>query len=93
MATAMACKSAPKAGIDIDQIVDAAQLEQDLDDIRIGRGEIFGPVASVIPAGNYEHAQVGMATVTYRRRASTRQHSFSSNRTSAPCNDHPDGCG
>lgn len=83
-----------KAGIDIGPVVDANQLEQDLDYIRIGRDEgatlafggervqretdgfyltpalftdcsndmrisreeIFGPVASVIPADNYEHA-------------------------------------
>lgn len=83
-----------KVGIDIGPVVDANQLEQDLDYIRIGRDEgatlafggervqretdgfyltpalftdcsndmrisreeIFGPVASVIPADNYEHA-------------------------------------
>lgn len=83
-----------KAGTDIGPVVDANQLEQDLDYIRIGRDEgatlafggervqretdgfyltpalftdcsndmrisreeIFGPVASVIPADNYEHA-------------------------------------
>jgi acyl-CoA reductase-like NAD-dependent aldehyde dehydrogenase len=83
-----------QAGIDIGPVVDADQLEQDLDYIRIGREEgaklaiggervqreaegfyltpalfidcsndmrisreeIFGPVASVIPADNYEHA-------------------------------------
>jgi len=81
-------------GVDIGPVVDASQLEQDLDYIRIGkdegatlafggeridgatpgfylrpalftdasndmrisREEIFGPVASVIPADNYEHA-------------------------------------
>jgi acyl-CoA reductase-like NAD-dependent aldehyde dehydrogenase len=83
-----------QAGIDIGPVVDADQLEQDLEYIRIGRAEgaklaiggervqretegfyltpalfvdcsndmrisreeIFGPVASVIPADNYEHA-------------------------------------
>jgi aldehyde dehydrogenase (NAD+) len=83
-----------QAGIDIGPVVDADQLEQDLEYIRIGREEgaklaiggervqrdtqgfyltpalftdcsndmrisreeIFGPVASVIPADNYEHA-------------------------------------
>ncbi|MGH8809708.1 MAG: aldehyde dehydrogenase family protein, partial [Noviherbaspirillum sp.] len=83
-----------KAGTDIGPVVDRAQLEQDLDYIRIGvdegakllcggeqvrrdskgfyltpalfvdcsndmrisREEIFGPVASVIPADSYEHA-------------------------------------
>ncbi len=83
-----------KAGTDIGPVVDAAQLEQDLkyirvgrdegatlafggervrrdtegfyltpalftdcsNDMRISREEIFGPVASVIPADNYEHA-------------------------------------
>ncbi len=82
------------AGTDIGPVVDASQLEQDLDYIRIGRDEgatlafggqrvqrehegfyltpalftdcsndmrisreeVFGPVASVIPADNYEHA-------------------------------------
>jgi acyl-CoA reductase-like NAD-dependent aldehyde dehydrogenase len=83
-----------KAGTDIGPVVDAAQLEQDVkyirigrdegatlafggervrrdtegfyltpalftdcsNDMRISREEIFGPVASVIPADNYEHA-------------------------------------
>jgi aldehyde dehydrogenase (NAD+) len=83
-----------KAGTDIGPVVDASQLEQDLEYIRIGRDEgaklafggervqretegfyltpalftdcsndmrisreeIFGPVAGVIPADNYEHA-------------------------------------
>jgi aldehyde dehydrogenase (NAD+) len=83
-----------QVGIDIGPVVDADQLEQDLEYIRIGREEgaklaiggervqrdtqgfyltpalfidcsndmrisreeIFGPVASVIPADNYEHA-------------------------------------
>ncbi len=83
-----------QAGTDIGPVVDASQLEQDLDYIRIGRDEgatlafggervrrdtegfyltpalftdcsndmrisreeIFGPVASVIPADDYEHA-------------------------------------
>lgn len=83
-----------KAGTDIGPVVDASQLEQDLEYIRVGRDEgaklafggervqretegfyltpalftdcsndmrisreeIFGPVASVIPADNYEHA-------------------------------------
>jgi aldehyde dehydrogenase (NAD+) len=83
-----------KAGTDIGPVVDASQLEQDLEYIRIGsdegaklafggervqretegfyltpalftdcsndmrisREEIFGPVAGVIPADNYEHA-------------------------------------
>jgi aldehyde dehydrogenase (NAD+) len=83
-----------KAGTDIGPVVDADQLEQDLEyiriardegatlaiggervkrdtegfyltpalftdcsnDMRISREEVFGPVASVIPADNYEHA-------------------------------------
>jgi aldehyde dehydrogenase (NAD+) len=83
-----------QSGIDIGPVVDAGQLEQDLEYIRIGRDEgaklaiggervkrdtegffltpalftdctndmrisreeIFGPVAGVIPADNYEHA-------------------------------------
>ncbi len=91
---ALKVDDALKAGTDIGPVVDASQLEQDLDYIRIGeregatlafggerlrrdtegfylqpalftdcsndmrisREEIFGPVASVIPADNYEHA-------------------------------------
>ncbi|MEN3297507.1 MAG: alpha-ketoglutaric semialdehyde dehydrogenase, partial [Burkholderiales bacterium] len=92
--SALKVGDALKAGIDIGPVVDASQLEQDLEYIRIGREEgaklafggervqrdtegfyltpalftdcsndmrisreeIFGPVASVIPADNYEHA-------------------------------------
>jgi aldehyde dehydrogenase (NAD+) len=92
--SALKVGDALKAGIDIGPVVDADQLEQDLEYIRIGREEgatlaiggervqretegfyltpalftdctndmrisreeIFGPVASVIPADNYEHA-------------------------------------
>jgi alpha-ketoglutaric semialdehyde dehydrogenase len=91
---ALSVGDALQAGTDIGPVVDASQLEQDLDYIRIGqqegatlafggqrlqrenagfylqpalftdcsndmrisREEIFGPVASVIPADSYEHA-------------------------------------
>jgi acyl-CoA reductase-like NAD-dependent aldehyde dehydrogenase len=92
--SALKVGDALKAGIDIGPVVDASQLEQDLEYIRIGREEgaklafggervqrdtegfyltpalftecsndmrisreeVFGPVASVIPADSYEHA-------------------------------------